>query len=179
MLKKIIGFIGNLLLAFAIGVTTFVFGGMFSTSLHVTCELQSDTTYTCQARDTLLEWTVAKKQAEHVIGMEQHLKCSGSGSKRGCSYLSDFVTTTGEKIQLSHLFTSSKSEVTEAVGTIDGLMRAKSTPIEYTSKFSPWLAFNICLSSFMLVMFVLRAFLSLSDKRVSGIRQTPAVEKPA
>jgi hypothetical protein len=163
-MKKTLFFIRDVLLALVIGAMTFGFGGVFSTSLNVTCDLQNDETYTCQARDTLLEWAVTEKQAEHVIGMEQHLKCSGSGSKRGCSYISDFVTTTGEKIQLSHLFTSSKSQVTEAVDTINGLMAEKSTPINYTSGFSPWLAFDLCLSSFMVIMFLLRAFMGLFEK---------------
>ncbi len=161
MPRKIIAFIANILLALLIGVLTFGFGGMFSTSINVTCELQNDGTYTCQARDTLLGWTVSEKQTEHVIGLAQHLKCSGSGNKRGCSQISEFLTTTGERTQLSNLFTTSEPQVTELVDTLNDLMKTKSTPINYTSDASPWLVFTACLSSFLLITLLLRAFLVL------------------
>ncbi len=161
MLKKMIVFIANVLLALLIGVLSFGFGGMFSTSIHVTCELQNDGMYTCQARDTLLGRAFSEKQAEHVIGLAQRVKCSGSGNKRGCSEISEFLTTTGERVQLSSLFTTSKSQVTELVNTINDLMKTKSTPINYTSDTSPWLIFTACLSSFLFIMLLLRAFLTL------------------
>ncbi len=164
MTKKFIVFIVDVLIALIASVLVFGFGGLASTSLGINCELQNDGTYTCQARDTLLGWTVSEKQAEHVVGLEQHVKCSGSGNKRGCSQISEFVTATGERIQLSRLFTTSQSQVTELVNTVNGLIKTKSTPIHYTSGFSPWLTFDVCLSSFILIMLLLRAFLRLSLK---------------
>ncbi len=167
MAKKIIVFIVQVLFAFFIGTLTFAFGGMFSSSLNVTCELQNDGTYTCRAHDTLLGVAFSEKQAEHVTGLEQRLKCSGSGSKKGCSHISEFVTATGEKVQLSSLFTSSKSQVTKLVSSINGSMQAKSTPIDYTSDTSPWLIFSVGLSSFLFLTALLKAFLVLFEKNLA------------
>jgi hypothetical protein len=162
--RKIIVLIGDVLIALIAGVLIFGFAGSFSTSLNVTCDLQNDGTYICQARDILLNWAVSEKRAEHVASLEQRLKCSGSGNNKGCSHISEFVTITGERIQLSRLFTASESRVTKLVKTINDMMQTKSTPINYTSDFSPWLIFNVCLSSSLFIMLLLRAFLRPSLK---------------
>lgn len=163
MSRKIIFFIIRASFACFVGLLTFGIGAVFSTSLEVTCELQNDDTYICHERDTLFNLTVSKKQAEHVVGLEKHLKCSGTGSKKGCSYISEFTTTSGERIKLSSLFTTSESQVTELVNTINGLMNTKSTPINYTAA-SPWFIYVAGLSAFMFITFFFQSFSSLFQK---------------
>jgi hypothetical protein len=164
MSKKIIFFIIGASFACFVGLLTFGIGASFSTSLDVTCELQDDETYTCQARDTLLTLAVSKKQAEHVVGLEKHLKCSGTGSRKGCSHISEFITASGERIKLSSLFTTSESQVTELVNTINGLMNIQSTPINYSSGVSPWFIFTAGLSAFLFVTILFQAFSGIFQK---------------
>lgn len=164
MSTKIIVFILKIVVIFTIGATIFGTLGIFSTSLHATCELQNDGTYTCQTRDTLLGFMFSKNQTDQVVGLEQRVKCSGSGSRKGCSYISEFVSTNGGKVQLSQLFTTSESQVTKLVSTINGLMKTKSTPITYTADPSPLLIFSLYLSIFLFIAAMLQAFLGLFQR---------------
>lgn len=126
---------------------------MFSSSLHVSCELQVDETYTCEARDEIFGWGPIKVQADHVIGIEWELKCKANNTKGGCAHVSQFQTKTGEKVKLSNFFTSEKEKVEELVQAIESLMKEKSPSIEYTGKRSMLLGGGLffCLAPILLL----------------------------
>jgi hypothetical protein len=157
MQNKFIGFIRDL--SFSLFMIAFGFGSLytFSSSLHVTCELQSDETYTCVARDELFGWGPIKTQANNVAGIEWELKCKNN-NKGGCAYVSQFQTTTEEKVKLSNLFTDNKEKVEELVQNIDTLMKEKSPSIDYTGKKSMLLGGSLffCLTPILLFVPFLR-----------------------
>lgn len=163
MQNKIVGFVRDMgfslfMIAFGLGMLYW-----FSSSLHVTCELQNDETYTCVAQDEIFGWGPIKVQADQVVGIEWELKCSGTATNRGCAYVSHFKTTTGEKVKLSNLFTSNKEKVEELVQTVDILMKEKSPSIDYVGKKSMLLGGSIffCLTPILLLV----PFLKLSPNK--------------
>ena len=166
MANKIVVLIRDLgfsLLMIALGLVMLY---MFSSSLHVTCELQADETYTCVARDEIFGWGPTKVQADHVVGIEWELNCKNN-NKGGCAYVPQFQTTSGEKVKLSSLFTSNEEKVQDLVQTVQGLINEKSPSIDYTGKKSMLLSGGLffCLSPILL----LAPFLKLGmDKNGEG-----------
>jgi hypothetical protein len=157
MQNKIVPFVRDM--AFSLFMIAFGFGMFYwsSASLHVTCELQSDETYTCIARDEIFGWGPIKVQADNVVSIEWELKCKNNNTG-GCAFVSQFITTTGEKVKLSNFFTASQDKVEELVQTINSLMKEKSPTIDYTGKQSMLLSGSLffCLTPIALFVPFLR-----------------------
>lgn len=153
MSNKVAGFIrdfGLSLFMIAFGFSMFYIS---SSSLHVTCELQGDETYTCVAADEIFGWAPVRTRANNVTGIERELKCKNN-NKGGCAYVSQFQTSTGEKVKLSNLFTGSQEKVEELVQTVESQMKKKSSRIDYTGTRSMLLSGSIffCLAPILLMV---------------------------
>ena len=163
MTNKVAVFIRDL--GFSLFMIVFGLGMLYmsSSSLHVTCELQGDETYTCVARDEIFGWGPIKVQADNVVGIERELKCKNN-NKGGCAYVPQFQTATGEKVKLSSLFVSNKEKVEELVQTVQNLMKKKSPSIEYIGKKSMLLGGSIFFFVAPILLFVPFLKLSASNK---------------
>jgi len=158
MANKAVGFVRDMAFSLFMIVFGVVMLYWFSSSLHITCELQGDETYTCEARDEIFGWGPIKTQANNVVGIEWELKCKANNNKGGCAYVSQFQTTTGEKVKLSNLFTTNEEKVEELVQTVESLMKEKSPSIDYTGKGSMLLSGSLffCLTPIALFVPFLR-----------------------
>ena len=163
MQNKIVGFVRDM--AFSLFMIAFGFGMLywFSSSLHVTCELQANETYTCVAQDELFGFGPLKVQADNVVDIEWELKCKNN-NKGGCAYVPQFQTATGEKVKLSSLFTGNKEKVEELVQTVQNLMKEKSPSIDYIGKKSTLLGGSIFFFVAPILLFVPFLKLSTSNK---------------
>lgn len=154
MFKKILSGIGLI----AIGIITMLVLKAFNTSLGVRCDLQSNQSYTCQARDTVFGITLITVNAEKVNDIEQDLTCKGAGPNRGCSAHAEFKTITRETIILSRLYTD-PNEVQKAVNELKPLMVDKVTSIDIV--FPPSSFTSIVFTSIGLCVFILFLFIGL------------------
>lgn len=159
MTNKFFGFVRDMTLSL-IMITASTYWLYESSPLHVMCELQNDETYTCIAQHELFGLSPTKVKAEKVTGIDFITNCSGTATKRGCSYPSRFLTTTGEQVKLSNFFTSDINKVKELVKTIDTLMKEKSPVIDYTGAQSMLLSGSLffCLTPIFLLAPFLRLF---------------------
>jgi hypothetical protein len=167
LLKKIAASLKVVLIALLVGGGTIVSGVMSMTSLEVSCDLQDDQSYSCQSRDTYLDWTFSEVNAEQVSSIEEDLTCGGAGKNKGCSAHAEFLTTTGDRVILSRRYTD-PDQVRKAVNTLTPLLAGKSTPIEMT--FPPSSLVSVIMISvgsciFLLLIFV--AFIMLFGKDVN------------
>lgn len=157
MSNKVAGFIRDL--GFSLFIIAFGFGMLYmsSSSLHVTCELQDNETYNCVAGDEIFGWAPIKVRANHVTGIEWELKCKNN-NMGGCAFVSQFQTSTGEKVKLSNLFTSNQEKVEELVQTVESQMKEKSSLIDHTGMRSMLLSGSIffCLAPIALLVPFLR-----------------------
>lgn len=155
MANKAVGFVRDMALSLIMIVAS-TYWFYQSSPLHVMCELQNDETYTCVAQHELFGLSPIKVQAEKVVSIQWELKCSGSSSstKGGCAYVSQFQTTTGEKVRLSNFFTTDQDKVEELVKTIDSLMKEKSPAIDYTGKQSMLLSGSLFFCLVPIAIFV-------------------------
>jgi hypothetical protein len=153
MSNKITGFIRDFSLSLFMIALGFGMLYTFSSSLHVTCELQGDETYTCVAGDEIFGWAPIKTRAGNVTGIEWELKCKNN-NKGGCAYVPQFQTSTGEKVKLSNLFTSNEEKVEELVQTVESQMKEKSPAIDYTGTRSMLLSGSVffCLAPILLLV---------------------------
>ncbi len=162
MSQKIIGFIQDIGFAFLMAFLLLYFL-VTDASLHVTCELQADNTYTCDIRDVLLGWDISNTHVEQVVGIEGVSDCSGNTkASEGCSYTAHFQTTTGEKVRLGKFFNAVPKVSKELVTTIDNLMIKNTPVIDHTASQS--VLFSLTLFSCITPLMILRAFIRLSPK---------------
>lgn len=156
MIKKIIIFIANLLLTVFVGVLSFAFSGIFSTSLSINCELASDNTYTCRVQETVLGLAISDYNVEKVISVDYLLDCNSRNTKTTCSATSAFQTSSGAQIRVGRWFTG-LNDNKELVKSIRNSISSRIPTFEYTGTRSPiWvISFTTCLTS----LFLLRAVL--------------------
>jgi hypothetical protein len=138
---------------------------MTSSSLHIICERQGDETYMCAAGDEIFGWSPVKTQANHVTGMDWELKCKNTNQGR-CAYVPQFLTTTGEKVKVSSLFTGNREKVQELVQTVDSRMKEKSPTIDHTGTRSMLLSGSIffCLAPILLLLPFLKLRTNTQEK---------------
>src|SRR5688572_12604085 len=157
MTNKIVVFIRDIVFSLImIAASTHWFYQSFP--LHIMCELQSDETYTCVAQHELFGLAPIKVRAEKVVSIDWETKCSGNSNNTRCAFVSQFQTTTGEKVKLSNFFTDNKDKVEELVKNINSLMKEKSPTIDYTGKQSMLLGGSLffCLTPIALLVPFLR-----------------------
>jgi hypothetical protein len=139
-----------------------------SSPLHVMCELQNDETYSCIAQHELFGLSPIKAQADKVVSIEWELKCKNNNTG-GCAFVSQFITTKGEKVKLSNFFTANQDKVEELVQSIDSLMKEKSPTIDYTGTQSMLLSGSLFFCLVPIALFV--PFLRLiPSKKGEGAR---------
>lgn len=169
MLKKIAASLKVVFIAVLVAGGIIATGAFSMTSLEVICDLQDDQSYTCRSHDTLFGWALSEVNAEQVSGIEQDLTCGGAGKNKGCSAHAEFLTTTGDRIILSRLYTNT-DQVEKAVNALESLMTSKSTPIDMT--FPPSTFVSVAMISFGSCVFILLifvAFIMLFGKDVKDI----------
>lgn len=164
---KFRSFIRDMIAALFAGAFFFWFV-LDSASLHVQCELQNDSTYSCKATHEVLGLGITSVNVNQVVEIKEITRCSGSAQDRRCAYIPTFKTITGDEVEMSNKYTSNINKVDTLVQTTNKAIKSKEPVVDYTGA-GGWVGFQICQLSIAPIIFLLAIF-KLFKKPSTGPR---------
>lgn len=159
MSEKIKIFMRTLFLALGWGVFSFWFA-IGNASLHITCTLQNDGTYSCNAKHEVLGVGVTNLQADQVVETKEITRCSGPNLDKRCAYVPYFVTNDGAEIEISNKYTSNLKKVDTLTQSVNEDMASKKAEIDHTGA-GGWAIYQICMLSlapFIILLALIKLF---------------------